>query len=106
MKNNLVEGIDYQFKKVENLPKNTCVELLTGKFKGVEFYYDMIKIPEEINEEADEVTINFNYEVVEYNNWNMEDLRENPEFEIYLGGILNNLLYKAVESFKNESGSD
>lgn len=103
--NNLVEGIDYKFIHVEHLPKSTCVEVMTGKFKGIQYYYDYIKIPENVNEESDEVMINFAYEVVEYGDLNSDDLVENTEFERYLGTVLNNLLYKAVESF-DESGSD
>lgn len=103
--NNIVEGIDYKFIHVAHLPRSTCVEIMTGKFKGVQYYYDFIKIPDEINESAEEVMINFAYEVVEYGELDSDSIRENTEFEVLLGAILNNLLYKAVESF-SESGPD
>lgn len=81
------------------------VKIDTGEFAGVEYHYGSISVPEEENEDKT-MTISFNYDIITEQH---KSLTGNEKFEETLGIILNDIIYKALESaerrYKDELGT-
>lgn len=104
MMNNLVVNIDYRYVLPEKVSDRTCIELMTGDFKGVIFSFNQIQMPEEklAEETAEFVNIKFNFDVHEYKGFNLDELNENEDFHSQLGDILHNLIGEVVDRLEDE----
>lgn len=71
------------------------LEITTGEFKGIQFTFGTVKVNED--EESGTCTLSFDYRV--HNN---EQLEKNPEFELVLEKIMNNILVESLEEAERE----
>jgi hypothetical protein len=71
------------------------IEIKTGDFKGTQFTFGTVKVNED--EEGDTATLSFDYAV--HNN---KDLEKNPDFELVLEHIMNDLLTMSLNEAERE----
>lgn len=97
--NNLVKDIDYRFSSdTDPDDDRTLIEIVTGKFKGVKYYYGAIELPTNVDiveQMAEEAVIKFNFDIEDYSTFNAS-IEQDPEFHEVTGQIMYNLLSEMI----------
>ena len=88
-------GVDYEFYHIEESTL-TGIRLLKGKFRGVAYYYGVVKVVEEMQI----AKLSFEFRILESGNHTDEGLQSSAEFVTIIGDILSELLI--TEQAKNE----
>ena len=102
--------IDYVITKDDIKYKDkdvvAAIEIMTGDFAGVKFYFGELNFAEEENPDGT-YSISFNYDIIDEEH---AALRGEEEFEVTLGNILNDLLRHtlsmAEQRYNDESGKE
>ena len=94
---------DYKF--IER-PEDTMytIELTSGVWSGTKYQYGKVSAKlDEINEEEDGIaTLSFMWSMIEGD----EDLTESPDFQDYIGAILQHILQDAFDTGNYKIGND
>ena len=80
---------DYSFVESNNV-EFYGIKLLTGEWKNVLYIYGKVSIKE--SPELDQATISFTYSIQESNNFEEDDLINDPEFKNYIGAVLQHIM--------------
>jgi hypothetical protein len=95
------EDVKYKDKDIV-----AAIEILTGDFAGVRFYFGELNFAEEENPDGT-FSISFNYDIIGEEN---ASLRDTENFEVVLSDILNDLLRHSLDMaekrYNNESGKE
>jgi hypothetical protein len=99
----------------DNLPTYKLVEkqdveyygfqITEGEYEGVVYYYGEVKIEEDV--EADNATLNFNYQIDKGNEkYSIKELEDSIRFNDLMGGILVSVLDKEDEEKYGEEPTE
>jgi hypothetical protein len=88
-KKSIKEGVDFRLHDIEDSDL-TAIELISGKFKGVIYYYNGAKIVEE----GTMARLQFGYNIYNKANFDVEFLTNSQEFNTLMGDILTQLILK------------
>jgi len=77
-----------------NIDENNAIELLEGFYKGTKILYDKVQLLP--NEEDDELTLEFNYDIIEYKA-EMTDKEPEVILDQIVGDLLQQLIYEGLE---------
>jgi len=88
--------VDYGVADVPGMDKHLCLVINNGKWKGVVFYFDVVKIGEESKDGT--VPINFTYKVITPPDEDVEVTEANvKQFEDTLASILYHVIETTAE---------
>ena len=94
----------YRFVSREG-DKWASVLIDSGKYNGIIYQYGKVSVPEEENEDGN-MPLAFKYNVIDYNGYTEETLKETEEFVTVLGDILVVILDEQLEKDNLEYADD
>lgn len=98
----LIENVDYRFIDF-NDSEITGIELLTGNYAGVVYYYGKVKVSEDMGI----VRLQFAYNITQPGNFTEEQLTSDEVFYTIMGDILSEiLLTKGNNEARNDNSEE
>ncbi len=79
------------------------VKLKAGKWKNVVVVYGKVTVKED--KESDTAKMSFNYAIQDPANYDIEELESNPDFNNYLGDLLNFIVLDSLENKEAKIGN-
>lgn len=95
------QGIDYNIENGENFffdQSKATIRILSGPYIDVKYKYGNTFITEETEEDG---KLHFQYEILDGGEFPKDYLKEDLDFMVYIGNLLNHLLIKSMEKIDN-----